>query len=64
VATEKDGEDQLHRSCEKKEVMNTARKERNIVHKIKRRKVDFIGHVLRRNCLLKQVIEGNIEGRI
>ncbi|PNF40176.1 hypothetical protein B7P43_G08264, partial [Cryptotermes secundus] len=24
----------------------------------------WIGHVLRRNCLLKEVIEGKIEGRI
>jgi hypothetical protein len=26
-------------------------------------KVNWIGHVLRRNCLLKHVIEGKIEGR-
>jgi hypothetical protein len=31
---------------------------------IKRRKANKIGHTLRRNCLLKQVIEGNREGRI
>jgi hypothetical protein len=29
-------------------------KERNILHKIKRRKANWIGHSLRRNCLLKQ----------
>jgi hypothetical protein len=38
--------------------------ERNIVHTIKRRKANWIGHILRRNCLLKQVIEGKLEGRI
>ena len=26
--------------------------------------VNWIGHILRRNCLLKDVIEGNVEGRI
>jgi hypothetical protein len=37
---------------------------RNIVHTIKRRKANRIGHILCRNCLLKHVIEGKIEGRI
>jgi hypothetical protein len=27
-------------------------------------KAKWIGHILRRNCLLKHVIEGKIEGRI
>jgi len=31
---------------------------------VKRRKADWIGHILRRNCLLKHVTEGKIEGRI
>jgi hypothetical protein len=26
--------------------------------------VNWIGHILRRNCLLKHVIEGMIEGRV
>jgi hypothetical protein len=26
--------------------------------------MDWIGHILRRNCLLKEVIEGKIKGRI
>ena len=38
--------------------------ERNILHTINRRKANWIGHILRRNCLLKGVIEGKIEGRI
>jgi hypothetical protein len=29
-----------------------------------RRKANWIGHILRRNCLLKHVIEGKIKGRI
>jgi hypothetical protein len=32
--------------------------------RIKRRKAKWIGHILRRNCLLKHIIEGNIEIRI
>jgi hypothetical protein len=39
------------------------KEERNIVHTIKRRKANWIGDILRRNCLLKHVIEGKIEGR-
>ena len=31
---------------------------------MKSRKANWIGHVLRRNCFLKRVIEGNIEGRM
>ena len=31
---------------------------------IKKRKANWIGHILRRNCLLKQVIEGKIKGEI
>jgi hypothetical protein len=34
------------------------------LHTIKRRKANWIGHILRRNSLLKQVIEGKLEGRI
>jgi hypothetical protein len=40
------------------------KEERNIVHTVKRRKANWIGHILRRNCLLKHVIEGKLEGRI
>jgi hypothetical protein len=40
------------------------KEERNIVHTIKRRKANWIGHILRRNCLLKHVIEGKLEGGI
>jgi hypothetical protein len=46
------------------EVLHRVKKERNILHKIKRRKANWIGHILRRNCLLKHVVEGKIEGRI
>jgi hypothetical protein len=31
---------------------------------MKRQKANWIGHILCRNCLLKHVIEGKLEGRI
>jgi replicative superfamily II helicase len=46
------------------EVLHRVKVERNILHTIKRRKIDWIGHILCRNCLLKHVVEGKIEGRI
>ena len=48
----------------KEEVLYTVSVERNILHKITRRKANWIGHIWRRNCLLKLVIEGNVEGNI
>jgi hypothetical protein len=45
-------------------VLHRVKEEKNIVHTIKRRKANWIGHILRRNCLLKLVIEGKLEGRI
>jgi hypothetical protein len=46
------------------EVLHRVKEARNIVLTIKIRKTNWIGHILRRNCLLKQVIEGKLEGRI
>jgi hypothetical protein len=45
------------------EVLHRVKEKRNIVHTIKRRKSHWIGHILRRNCLLERVIQGEIEGR-
>jgi hypothetical protein len=47
-----------------KKVLYRVKEERNILHTIKRRKANWIGHILRRNCLLKHMIEGMLEGRI
>ena len=35
---------------------------RSILHEINKRKANWIGHILRRNCLLQQVTEGKIKG--
>jgi hypothetical protein len=45
------------------EVLHRVKEERNILLTIKGRKANWIGHILRRNCLLKHVIEGKLEGR-
>jgi hypothetical protein len=48
------------------EVLHRVKEDRNILHTlhtIKRRKANWIGHILRRNCLLKHVIEGKLEGK-
>ena len=46
------------------EVLHRVKEERNIIHTVKRRKANWIGHILRRNCLMKHIIEGKIEGGI
>ena len=38
------------------------KEQRNILHEIRKRKANWIGHILRRNCLLQRVIEGKIQG--
>jgi hypothetical protein len=45
------------------EVLPRVKEERNILHAIKRRKANWIGHILRRKCLLKHVLEGKIYTR-
>jgi hypothetical protein len=45
------------------EVLHRAKEERNILRIIKRRKTNCIGNILCRNCLLKHMIEGKLEGR-
>jgi hypothetical protein len=44
-------------------VLHIVKEERNILNTIKRR-ANWIGHILHRNCLLKHVIEIKLEGRI
>ena len=46
------------------EVSLRVNEQRNILHKIIKRKVNLIGHILRRNCPLKQVIERKIKGEM
>jgi len=46
------------------EVLLGVNEKRNILHEIIKRKANWVGHILRRNCLLKQVNEGKIKGQI
>ena len=46
------------------DVLLRVKEDRNIIHTLKRRKANWTGHILRRNCLLKHVIEEKIEGEI
>jgi len=43
------------------EVLLRAKEQKNIPHEISKRKANWIGHILSRNCLLQQVIEGRIK---
>ena len=36
----------------------------DILHEIRKRKANWIGHILRRDCLLQRVTEGKIQGGI
>jgi hypothetical protein len=45
-------------------VLQIVKEDRNIIHTVKLRKANWIGHILCRNCQLKQVIEGKMEGRV
>jgi hypothetical protein len=46
------------------EVLLRLKEQRNILKEISKRKANWIGHILRRNCLLQRVIEGRIKGGI
>ena len=46
------------------EVLLRVNEHRYILHEIRKRKANWIGHILRRNYLLKQFIEGKIKGEI
>jgi len=45
-------------------VLLKVKEQTNILHEISKRKANWIGHILRRNCFLQRVNEGKIKGRI
>ena len=47
-----------------KDILHRVKEQRNILHEIRKRKANWIGHSMRRNCLLQRVTEGKIQGRI
>jgi len=46
------------------DVLFRVKEQRNILHEIRKRKANWIGHILPRNCLLQRVTEGKIKGGI
>ena len=46
------------------EVLPRVNEKWNILHEVRKRKANWIGHILRRNCLLQRVVEGKIKGGI
>jgi hypothetical protein len=46
------------------EVLLRVKEQRNILHEIRKRKANWICHILCRNYLLKRVIKGTIQGEI
>jgi hypothetical protein len=46
------------------DVLLSVKEQRNILHEIRKRKANWIGHILCRNCLLQRVVEGKIQGGI
>jgi hypothetical protein len=46
------------------EVLLRVKEQNNILHEISKRNASWGGHILHRNCLLRQVIEGKIKGGI
>ena len=46
------------------EVLLRVKEQRNNLHEISKWKANWIGHIVCRNCLLQQVIEGKIKGGI
>ena len=43
------------------EISSLVQKQRSLVHVIKQRQANWIGHVLRHDCLLKTVLEGKMD---
>jgi hypothetical protein len=56
VVLQKDGAVQLGRLREKLGITKT-KEERNVLRTIKGKKANWIGHILRRNCLLKTLYQ-------
>jgi len=46
------------------EVSLRVNEQRDILHEIRKGKANWIGHILRRNCFLKHVIEGKLKGEM
>ena len=61
VVLEKGGKFSWNENVRNEEVLIRVKEQRNIQHEIIKRQANSIDHILRRNCLLKRVIEGKIK---
>jgi hypothetical protein len=64
MVLERDGGRSVGPIVREKKKYYSVKGDRDILHRVKRRKANWIGHILCRNCLLEHVIEGKMEGRI
>jgi len=64
VVLEKDGKISWTDHVRNEDVLLRVKEQRNVLHEIRKRKANWIGYILRRNCLLRRVIEGKIKGGI
>ena len=64
MVLEEDGKDQLDYHVRNEDVLLRVKAQRSTLHEICKRKANWIGHILRRNCLLQRVTEGKIQGGI
>jgi hypothetical protein len=63
MVIEKNGENRWNDRV-RSEVLQRVKEERNILPTIKRKKANCIGHIMRRNCLLKRATEGKTEEKL
>ena len=61
---EKDGACKLDRQTKNAFVLVRVREERTVLELINKRKINWLGHWLRRNCLLKDALEGMVNGEM
>jgi hypothetical protein len=60
----KDGEISWTDHVRNEEVLLRVNEHRDILHETRKQKANWIGHILHRNCLLKQNIKGKIKGEM
>ena len=58
MVLEENGEEKMIRESE--QVLKRTGEKRTLLNNILRRKANWIGHILRRNCLLHDVIKGQM----
>ena len=62
MVLEKDGKIIWTDLVRNEEVLFRVKEKRNVLHEISKQTTNWIGYILRRNCLLQRVIEGKIKG--